>query len=43
MDRRKFLTYMGSGTAALVAASSGLGALAPKANAMTANHLMDGP
>ncbi|MBO1511712.1 PhoX family protein [Metabacillus bambusae] len=42
MDRRKFLTYMGSGTAALVAASSGIGVLAPKASAATANHLMDG-
>ena len=42
MDRRKFLTYMGTGTAAVVAASTGLGALAPKANAATANHLMDG-
>jgi secreted PhoX family phosphatase len=42
MDRRKFLTYMGSGTAALVAASSGLSALTPKANATAANHLMDG-
>ncbi len=27
MDRRLFLTYVGSGTAALVAASSGIGAL----------------
>ncbi|MCM3651721.1 PhoX family protein [Metabacillus litoralis] len=42
MDRRKFLTYMGTGTAAVVAASSGLGALAPKASAATADHLMDG-
>ncbi|MGN7295764.1 PhoX family protein [Ferdinandcohnia sp. SAFN-114] len=42
MDRRKFLTYMGSGTAAVVAATSGLGVLAPKASAATANHLMDG-
>ncbi|KKI92467.1 hypothetical protein WQ54_08810 [Bacillus sp. SA1-12] len=42
MDRRKFLTYVGSGTAALVAASSGLGVLAHKADALTANHLMDG-
>jgi secreted PhoX family phosphatase len=42
MDRRKFLTYMGTGTAAVVAASTGLGALAPKANAATANHLMHG-
>jgi secreted PhoX family phosphatase len=42
MDRRKFLTYMGSGTAALVAASSGIAVLAPKAEAATANHLMDG-
>jgi len=42
MDRRKFLTYMGSGTAALVAASSGIGILSPKASAATANHLMDG-
>ena len=42
MDRRKFLTFMGSGTAAIVAASSGLDALIPKANAATANHLMAG-
>ncbi len=40
MDRRLFLTYVGSGTAALVAASSGIGALT--GNAMTANHLMNG-
>ncbi|WP_066173603.1 PhoX family protein [Bacillus marinisedimentorum] len=42
MDRRRFLTYVGSGTAALVAASSGLDALTGKANAMEANHLMYG-
>lgn len=42
LSRRKFLTYMGSSTAALVAASSGLGALTSKASAMTADHLMDG-
>ncbi len=41
-SRRKFLTYMGSSTAALVAASSGLDALTNKASAMTADHLMDG-
>jgi uncharacterized protein len=42
MKRRQFLTYMGSSTAALVAASSGLSTLTNQANAMTANHLMDG-
>ncbi|MFB3170848.1 alkaline phosphatase PhoX [Neobacillus sp. 179-C4.2 HS] len=40
MDRRLFLTYVGSGTAALVAASSGIGTLT--GNAMTGNHLMNG-
>jgi uncharacterized protein len=38
MDRRLFLSYVGSGTAALVAASSGIGALT--GNAMTGNHLL---
>jgi uncharacterized protein len=33
MDRRLFLTYVGSGTAALVAASTGLGALSNTADA----------
>ncbi|MCM3668291.1 DUF839 domain-containing protein [Mesobacillus maritimus] len=42
MDRRSFLTYMGTGTAAIVAATSGLEAFVPKASAATANHLMDG-
>ncbi|MBY0099170.1 PhoX family protein [Mesobacillus maritimus] len=42
MDRRRFLTYMGTGTAAIVAATSGLEAFVPKASAQTANHLMDG-
>ncbi|WP_404330273.1 PhoX family protein [Mesobacillus maritimus] len=42
MDRRSFLTYMGTGTAAVVAATSGLDAFVPKASAATANHLMDG-
>lgn len=41
-SRRKFLTYMGSSTAALVVASSGLDGLTTKANAMTADHLMNG-
>lgn len=40
MDRRLFLTYVGSSTAALVAASSGIGVLT--GNAMTGNHLMNG-
>nr|WP_202080585.1 alkaline phosphatase PhoX [Caldalkalibacillus salinus] len=42
LSRRKFLTYMGSSTAALVAASSGLNALTGSASALTADHLMDG-
>jgi secreted PhoX family phosphatase len=41
MDRRVFLTYVGSSTAALVAASTGIDALSNKASAMTADHLMD--
>jgi uncharacterized protein len=40
MDRRHFLTYVGSSTAALVAASSGIAALTE--NTMAANHLMNG-
>ena len=40
MDRRVFLRHVGSSTAALVAASSGIGVLT--GNAMTANHLMNG-
>ena len=40
MDRRLFLTYVGSSTAALVAASSGIGALT--GNAMTGDHLQNG-
>jgi secreted PhoX family phosphatase len=39
MDRRTFLTYLGSGAAALAVASSGLGVLNGKASAATANHL----
>ncbi|WP_102347765.1 PhoX family protein [Bacillus sp. Marseille-P3661] len=38
MDRRKFLTYVGSSTAAVAVASTGLGSLT---KAMTADHLMD--
>ena len=41
IDRRTFLSYLGTGTAALAAASAGLGVLDGKASAMssTANHL----
>ncbi|MCQ6560817.1 PhoX family protein [Paenibacillus mendelii] len=40
MDRRTFLTYLGSGAAALAVASSGLGVLSGKASAESAaNHL----
>ncbi|MBM4764633.1 DUF839 domain-containing protein [Bacillus sp. B15-48] len=40
MNRRKFLGYLGTGTAALAAASAGLGTLAPVAEAAnTADHL----
>jgi len=40
MDRRKFLGYLGTGAAALAAASAGLGSLAPSAEAAnTADHL----
>ncbi|WP_368503397.1 PhoX family phosphatase [Alkalihalophilus sp. As8PL] len=40
MNRRKFLGYLGTGTAALAAASAGLGTLAPVAKAAsTADHL----
>ncbi|CAG7649819.1 PhoX family protein [Paenibacillus allorhizosphaerae] len=41
MDRRTFLSYLGTGAAALAAASAGLGTLEGKASAMspTADHL----
>lgn len=40
MNRRKFLGYLGTGAAALAAASAGLGTLAPTAEAAnTADHL----
>ncbi|NMO95909.1 PhoX family protein [Paenibacillus lemnae] len=41
MDRKTFLSYLGTGTAALAAASAGLGMLEGKASAMsgTADHL----
>ncbi|RAP75591.1 PhoX family protein [Paenibacillus montanisoli] len=41
MDRKTFLSYLGTGAAALAAASAGLGALEGKASAMssTADHL----
>ncbi|MGG2200309.1 PhoX family protein [Paenibacillus validus] len=41
MDRRTFLSYLGTGAAALAAASAGLGVLEGKASAMspTADHL----
>ncbi len=41
MDRRKFLSYLGTGAAALAAASAGLGTLEGKASAAskTADHL----
>ncbi|TCP54652.1 hypothetical protein EV586_104273 [Tumebacillus sp. BK434] len=40
MNRRKFLSYLGTGTVALAAASSGLGVLTgQKAQAATADHL----
>lgn len=39
MDRRKFLTYLGSGAAALAVASTGLGVLENKAEARSADHL----
>jgi len=40
MNRRKFLSYLGTGTAALAAASAGLGSLTDnKASAAAANHL----
>lgn len=39
MNRRTFLTYLGSGAAALAAASAGLGSLTDKAHAATADHL----
>lgn len=39
IDRRTFLTYLGSGAAALAAASTGLGTLEGTANAKTADHL----
>ncbi|CAM3616153.1 PhoX family protein [Marinicrinis lubricantis] len=39
MDRRKFLTYVGSSAAAMVVASTGLGAVTNKAEASAANHL----
>ncbi|WLR53318.1 DUF839 domain-containing protein [Bacillus tianshenii] len=39
MDRRKFLTYMGTGAAALTVASTGLGAFADKAAAKS--HMFD--
>ncbi|MBO2942985.1 DUF839 domain-containing protein [Paenibacillus sp. F411] len=41
MDRKTFLSYLGTGTAALAAASAGLGLLEGKASAMTgtADHL----
>jgi uncharacterized protein len=42
MDRRLFLKYVGSSTAALVAASSGIETITNKASAVTANHLMNG-
>ncbi|WP_420842498.1 PhoX family protein [Halalkalibacter alkaliphilus] len=42
MNRRKFLGYLGTGTAALAAASAGLGTLAPVASAAhTADHLRE--
>jgi hypothetical protein len=41
MDRRKFLTYVGSSAAALVVASAGLDAAARKAEAKVANHLLE--
>ena len=41
IDRRTFLSYLGTGTAAFAAASAGLGTLEGKASAMspTADHL----
>ncbi|MDT9724944.1 DUF839 domain-containing protein [Xylanibacillus composti] len=39
MNRRTFLTYLGSGAAALAAASAGLGSLTDKVQAATADHL----
>ena len=43
LNRRKFLTYVGTGAAALTVASTGLGGLAPKVEAAgkdAANHLL---
>ncbi|WP_134702418.1 PhoX family phosphatase [Ammoniphilus sp. YIM 78166] len=43
MNRRKFLGYLGTGAAALAAASAGLGTLAPVAGAAPADHLFKFP
>lgn len=39
MNRRTFLSYLGTGAATLAAASAGLGVLSSKAEAKTADHL----
>jgi len=41
LNRRKFITYLGTGATALAAASTGLGVLTPGAEARTADHLFN--